>query len=90
MNLKHLETFHYFCRFMSMSGAAESLNVTQPAVSQQLRSFQAECGVQLFYRQAHEYVLTEAGDQLFLLSKSIFSRIEQAEGLSRESAKGHF
>lgn len=87
MNLKHLETFHYFCRFMSMSRAADHLNVTQPAVTQQLRSFQSECGVQLFYRQAHEYKLTDAGEQLFLLSKSIFSRIEQAEGLLEKARK---
>ena len=81
MNLKHLETFHYFCKFMSMSRAADHLNVTQPAVSQQIRSFQTECGIQLFYREAHEYKLTETGEALFLLSKSIFSRVEQAEEL---------
>lgn len=87
MNLKHLETFHYFCKFMSMSRAADHLNVTQPAVSQQIRSFQTECGVQLFYRQAHEYKLTDAGEQLFLLSKSIFARVEQAEGLLEKARK---
>ena len=87
MNLKHLETFHYFCKFMSMSRAAEHLNMTQPAVSQQLRSFQTECGVQLFYRQAHEYRLTEAGEQLFLLSKRIFSRVGQAEGLLEKAER---
>lgn len=87
MNLKHLETFHYFCKFMNMSRAAEYLHITQPAVSQQLQSFQTECGVPLFYRQAHEYRLTEAGEQLFLLSKSIFSRVEQAEGLLEKARK---
>ena len=87
MNLKHLETFHYFCKFMSMSRAAERLNVTQPAVTQQLRSFQSECGVQLFYRQAHEYKLTETGEALFLLSKSVISRVEQAEGLLEKARK---
>jgi len=81
MNLKHLETFHYFCKFMSVSRAAEHLNVTQPAVSQQLKSFQAECGIQLFYREAHEYKLTETGEAVFLLSKSIVSRVGQAEEL---------
>ena len=81
MNLKHLETFHYFCKFMSMSRAADHLNVTQPAVSQQIRSFQTECGIQLFYREAHEYKLTETGEALFLLSKSILSRVDQAEEL---------
>ncbi len=81
MNLNHLETFHHFCRFMNMSRTAEYLNVTQPAVSQQLRAFQAECGVQLFYRQAQGYRLTETGEDLFLLSKRIFMRIEQMEEL---------
>src|SRR5271157_858600 len=87
MNLKHLETFHYFCKFRNMSRAAEHLHITQPAVWQQLESFQTECGVPLFYRQAHEYRLTEAGEQLFLLSKSIFSRVEQAEGLLEKARK---
>jgi len=81
MNLNHLETFHYFCRFMNMSRAADHLHVTQPAVSQQLRAFQAECGVQLFYREAKEYKLTATGEELFLLSKRIFLRIEQMEQL---------
>ena len=76
-----METFHYFCKFMSMSRAADQLNVTQPAVSQQIRSFQTECGIQLFYREAHEYKLTETGEALFLLSKSILSRVDQAEEL---------
>ena len=70
-----------------MSRAAEHLHITQPAVWQQLESFQTECGVPLFYRQAHEYRLTEAGEQLFLLSKSIFSRVEQAEGLLEKARK---
>ncbi|MGO9567176.1 MAG: LysR family transcriptional regulator [Desulfomonilaceae bacterium] len=87
MNLKHLETFHYFCKFMSMSRAADHLHITQPAVSQQLGSFQTECGVPLFYRQAHEYRLTDAGEQLFLLSKSIVSRVGQAEGLLEKARK---
>ena len=89
MNLKHLETFHYFCKFMSMSRAADHLNVTQPAVSQQIRSFQTECGIQLFYREAHEYKLTETGEALFLLSKSIFSRVEQAEELLDKARQDH-
>lgn len=79
MNLNHLETFHYFCIFMSMSRAAEHLHISQPAVSQQLKGFQAECGVQLFYRDSQAYKLTETGEALFLLSKRIFSRIHQME-----------
>jgi len=84
MNLNHLETFHHFCRYLNMSRTADHLNITQPAVSQQVRAFQAECGVQLFYRQAQEYKLTDTGEALYLLTKRIFSRIEQLEKLLAE------
>jgi DNA-binding transcriptional LysR family regulator len=87
MNLKHLETFHYFCRFMSMTRAAEYLHVTQPAISQQLRAFQEECGVKLFSREANRYELTETGETLFLVSKRIFSRVEQIEILLDRTRK---
>jgi DNA-binding transcriptional LysR family regulator len=87
MNLKHLETFHYFCRFASMTKAAESLNISQPAVSQQLRSFEAECGVRLFYRESNLYKLTEVGESLFLLTKRIFCRVEQIDGLLQKAQK---
>ncbi|MEJ2715928.1 MAG: LysR family transcriptional regulator, partial [Deltaproteobacteria bacterium] len=89
MNLKHLETFYHFCRFMTMSRAAEHLHVSQPAVSQQLSLFQAECGVKLFYREASEYRLTDTGEALFLLSKRIFSRVGQIEDLLEDARKSH-
>ncbi|MBI5252728.1 MAG: LysR family transcriptional regulator [Desulfomonile tiedjei] len=81
MNLNHLETFHYFCKFLSMSRTADQLHVSQPAVSQQLRIFQTECGVQLFYRDCQTYKLTETGEALFLISKRVFARVEQMEEL---------
>jgi DNA-binding transcriptional LysR family regulator len=87
MNLKHLETFHYFCRFMSMTQAARILHVTQPAISQQLRSFEAECGTRLFYRESNQYKLTDAGETLFLLSKQVFSRVEQMNALLEKIRK---
>lgn len=62
-----------------MSGTAEHLHVSQPAVSQQLRIFEAECGVKLIYRQGSKYTLTEVGETLCLLSKRIFSRVDQIE-----------
>jgi len=87
MNLKHLETFHYFCRFMSMTRAAQYLHVTQPAVSQQLKAFQEECGARLFSREANRYELTETGEALFLVSKRIFSRVEQIDTLLEKARK---
>ncbi len=79
MNLKQLEIFHHFCRFKNISRTAEYLHVTQPAVSQQLSAFESGAGVKLFCREANEYVLTETGEALFLLSKPIFLRLGQIE-----------
>ncbi len=87
MNLKHLETFHHFCRFMSVSRAAEFLHVTQPAVSQQLSLFQSECGATLFYREGNDFRLTETGEEVFLLTKRIFSRVNQIESLLERAGK---
>ncbi len=87
MNLKHLETFYHFCRFKSMSQAADSLHITQPAVSQQLRSFEEQCGVKLFFREANQYKLTDVGESIWLLGKVIFSRVDQIEALLENARK---
>ncbi len=87
MNLKHLETFYYFCRFMSMTKAAGLLHISQPAVSQQLRSFEEECGVKLFYRESNQYRLTETGEAIFLVSKRVFNRVEQIDTLLHKTRK---
>ena len=98
MNLKHLETFHHFCRFNSMSQAANYLHVSQPAVSQQLRIFEEECGVKLFYRCRIKFLLQilvmlqQAGTirrQLFAgklaigtLSKAVKSLVKIAQSIT--------
>ncbi|MDQ7783742.1 MAG: LysR family transcriptional regulator [Desulfomonilaceae bacterium] len=87
MNLRHLETFHYFCKFMSMTKAAAFLHISQPAVSQQLRSFEEECGVKLFYRDSNQYRLTATGEAIFLVSNRVFSRIEQIISLLHKARK---
>ncbi len=87
MNLKQLEAFHHFCRFKNVSRTAEYLHVTQPAVSQQLSAFEAEAGVKLFCRERNEYHLTETGEELFLLSKRIFLRLEQMDDILEKARK---
>lgn len=87
INLKHLETFYHFCRFLSMTRVAETINISQPAVSQQIQLFQEECAVRLFYREGNQYRLTGVGESIFLLSKVIFARLSQIENLLEESRR---
>jgi DNA-binding transcriptional LysR family regulator len=89
MNLKHLEVFHHFCYFGSMSKTAYHLKTSQPAVSQRLHSLEEDCGVKLFYRDGSVYKLTEVGESVYLLTKRIFSRVAQIQGLIEREQKKH-
>ncbi len=60
----------------SFTGAARRLHLAQPALSQQIRSLEAELGVRLFERGARRSRLTEAGSRLAARARRIFLEIE--------------
>ncbi|MBO7516675.1 MAG: LysR family transcriptional regulator, partial [Spirochaetia bacterium] len=47
LNLHHLYLFYYIAKYKSITKAANFLEISQPAVSLQIKNFQKECGVQL-------------------------------------------
>lgn len=60
-SLNGLRAFEATARHMSFTKAAEELNVTQTAVSHQIRRLEAELGVHLFLRLAEGLALSEEG-----------------------------
>lgn len=60
-SLAALRTFEASARHKSFTKAAEELNVTQSAVSRQIRQLEDELGIRLFERVRQRLVLTEAG-----------------------------
>ena len=58
-----------------MTGAARALNVTQPAISLQLRNLQDMADLPLVQRTGEGMLLTEAGRELLRLSKRIETAI---------------
>jgi LysR family glycine cleavage system transcriptional activator len=60
-SLNGLRAFEAVCRYMSFTKAAEELNVTQTAVSHQIRRLEAELGVGLFLRLNGGLALSEDG-----------------------------
>ncbi|MCM1176973.1 MAG: LysR substrate-binding domain-containing protein [Bacteroides sp.] len=64
MELRQLRYFVTAARTLNFSEAAKSVYVTQSTLSQQIRQLETELGVQLFDRNSHEVVLTEAGEEL--------------------------
>ena len=74
--LTRLRTFVEVYRQRSISGAARTLDLTQPAVSQHIASLETAIGRTLFERHPHGVNPTPAGDEL---ASDIADRLDLAE-----------
>lgn len=79
MNLNHLAIFHAVAESGSISGGANRLHISQPAVSKQLREFESVIGMSLFDRLPRGIRLTSAGDALLEFARQIFTAEAAAE-----------
>lgn len=71
MDERRLEVFTTVARCLSFSEAARSLHLSQPAVSQQVATLEAELGAKLFERSTRRVRLTAAGSALLTRSDSL-------------------
>lgn len=65
MELWQLRTFSAVAKNLHFTRAAEELNLSQPAVSHQIKSLEDEIGEQLFLRDREGILLTNAGKTMF-------------------------
>ncbi|MDB5769371.1 MAG: transcriptional regulator, LysR family, partial [Collimonas fungivorans] len=72
-----LRCFEAAGRLLSFTKAAEALNLTQSAVSQQIRHLEERLSYPLFCRQHRGLVLTVKGEALFKSASRSFLDIEQ-------------
>jgi len=77
-SLNALRTFEAAARHLSFSAASEELNVTQAAVSRQIRALEEDLGVKLFRRMTRAVELTEEGILLFPPLRDALDQIERA------------
>ncbi|MCT8989074.1 LysR substrate-binding domain-containing protein [Chelativorans sp. SCAU2101] len=77
-DFKQLKLFATVAEFGSLSRAAVSLSMTQPALSRQIKALETELGVELFYRNGRGVVLTEAGKLLDGYAKGILEQAARA------------
>ena len=61
MNLHHLRLFRAVAADGTLTGAARRLNLSQSALSTQIKALEASLGHDLFERRGRSLVLTEAG-----------------------------
>lgn len=77
LNLHQLATFQAVAKHRSYVRAAEELHFSQPAVSAQIRHLEESLGVKLFDQIGRKTHLTQAGEELYLYSRKIFSVIDE-------------
>jgi LysR family transcriptional activator of nhaA len=73
LNYHHLLYFWTVARLGSIARATEELNLTQPAISAQLRTFERSLGEKLFTRVGRNLVLTDVGRLVFRYADEIFT-----------------
>ena len=61
MNMDHLKIFTDLAESLSYTQTAINIHLTQPAVSQAIKSLEKEIGIQLLNRNQHSVSLTAAG-----------------------------
>ena len=87
--LNALRAFEAAARHLSFTRAADELNVTQAAVSHQVKALEERLGIALFRRVNRSLRLTEAGEQYLPDVRAAFDRLADAtERLGDPTAKG--
>lgn len=79
MELRVLQYFLAVTREQSISGAAESLYLSQPTLSRQLKELEEELGKQLFIRGSRRVTLTEEGMILRKRAQEIMELVKKVE-----------
>ena len=81
---RRLQVFHTVARLLSFTKAAETLHMTQPAVTFQVRQLEEYFNTRLFDRTHNRISLTEAGSRVFEYADRIFGLYADMENSVRE------
>jgi DNA-binding transcriptional LysR family regulator len=77
MLLQQLQTFKLVAEESSFTRAAELLNLSQPAVTRQVASLEAELGVPLIERSGRSFHLTQAGELVVNYAREIDGLVQR-------------
>lgn len=86
MNLDWLTTLIMIVERKSLTGAAQEMRISQPAVSKQLRALEDFYGTPLLNRRGREPELTEAGKIVYRHGQRILQAVEKSLNDVRELA----
>lgn len=87
MNLHHLRLFRAVAAEGSLTGAARRLNLSQSALSTQIKSLEASLGHDLFERRGRGLFLTEAGRIALDHADAIFRTADDLAAVMKETGR---
>ncbi|MDD9269268.1 LysR family transcriptional regulator [Paenibacillus sp. GCM10023248] len=88
MNLHALRLFHVIATTGSVTRASKELNISQPAITAQIKKFEKELRLTLLEPQGRGVALTEAGSEIANLAKRLFAVEQQIEQFSQDYRNG--
>lgn len=88
MDLKHLRSFMHVAELGSLSRAGERLNLSQPALSRQIKLLEAALGQALLQRTGRGVRLTTAGLRLERQARAILAAVDRLGAVLDDRAGG--
>lgn len=76
MKLTQLEYFCVAARYHNITKTAKELFVTQPSVSNAIKSLEEEFGVNLFYRHNNKLTLTPEGEKFYKSAEELLAHAD--------------
>ena len=79
IEFRHLRTVKAIHEAGGLARAAEQLNITQSALSHQIKGLEEQAGIELFVRRSKPMTLSAAGLRLLRLADKILPEVEAIE-----------
>jgi LysR family transcriptional regulator for metE and metH len=79
LEFRHLRTIKAIHDQGGLARAADTLNITQSALSHQVKTLEDQVGMELFLRRSKPLKLSKAGHKLLKLAEDILPRVHAAE-----------
>ena len=88
LDLRDLELLDALADVQTLTAAAKSLYVSQPALSQRLTKMEDKLGVRLFDREGRRLVVNPAGRRMLVASRLVLAELRSAERDVRDIRDG--
>ena len=79
LTLRQLQCFSAVAQNLSFTRAADTLHLTQPAVSMQVRQLEQQTGIALTEQLGKQIHLTAAGEEVFRYARSILQQVDEMD-----------